>query len=54
MNLRTTYMGFELPHPLVPGASPLANDLDAVRSLEDAGAPMLVMPSLFEEQIVLE
>jgi dihydroorotate dehydrogenase (fumarate) len=54
MNLSTTYMGFELAHPLVPGASPLTEDLDAVRRLEDAGAPMLVMYSLFEEQVVRE
>jgi dihydroorotate dehydrogenase (fumarate) len=54
MNLATRYLGFDLPHPLVPGASPLVDDLDTVRRLEDAGAPMLVMPSLFEEQIVGE
>jgi dihydroorotate dehydrogenase (fumarate) len=54
MNLATTYLGFELPHPLVPGASPLAEDLDTVRRLEDAGAPMITMYSLFEEQIVRE
>jgi dihydroorotate dehydrogenase (fumarate) len=54
MNLATNYMGFELAHPLIPGASPLTHDLDVVRRLEDAGAPMLVMPSLFEEQIVSE
>jgi dihydroorotate dehydrogenase (fumarate) len=54
MNLATTYLGFELPHPLVPGASPLVDNLDTVRRLEDAGAPMIVMNSLFEEQIVRE
>jgi dihydroorotate dehydrogenase (fumarate) len=54
MNLATTYMGFELPHPLVPGASPLVDDLDTVRRLEDAGAPLIVMHSLFEEQVVRE
>jgi dihydroorotate dehydrogenase (fumarate) len=54
MNLATTYMGFQLPHPLIPGASPLSDDLDAVRRLEDAGAPLIVMHSLFEEQIVRE
>lgn len=54
MNLATTYMGFELPHPLVPGASPLADNLDTVRSLEDAGAPMIVLRSLFEEQLAHE
>lgn len=54
MNLNTTYMGFELPHPLVPGASPMVDDIDTARRLEDAGAPMIVMHSLFEEQIVRE
>ena len=52
MNLSTTYMGFELPHPLIPGAGPLTYSLDSVRRLEDAGAPMIVMHSMFEEQIV--
>ena len=51
MDLRTTYLGLELPHPLMPGASPLADDLDTVRRLEDAGAAAIVMRSLFEEQI---
>jgi dihydroorotate dehydrogenase (fumarate) len=54
MNLSTTYMGFELPHPVIPGASPLVDDLDKVRQLEDAGAPLIVMHSLFEEAIVAE
>ncbi len=54
MNLETSYLGFTLPHPLVPGASPLTDDLDTVRRLEDAGAPALVLRSLFEEQIVRE
>ena len=54
MDLSTTYMGFELPHPLIPGASPLVDDLDMVRRLEDAGAPMIIMHSLFEEQFVGE
>jgi dihydroorotate dehydrogenase (fumarate) len=54
MDLSTTYLGFDLPHPLMPGASPLAARLDSVRRLEDAGAPMVVMNSLFEEQIARE
>ena len=54
MNLATTYLGFALPHPLVPGAGPFADSLDTVRRLEDAGAPMLVLPSLFEEQVTRE
>jgi len=54
MDLSTTYLGMKLPHPLMPGASPLVDDLDTVRKLEDAGAAAIVMHSLFEEQIVRE
>ncbi len=54
MDLSTTYLGLTLPHPLMPGASPLVDDLDAVRKLEDAGAAAIVMHSLFEEQLVRE
>jgi dihydroorotate dehydrogenase (fumarate) len=52
MDLSTTYLGFNLPHPIMPGASPLVDDLDMVKRLEDAGAAAIVMHSLFEEQIV--
>jgi dihydroorotate dehydrogenase (fumarate) len=54
MDLSTTYLGLKLKNPLMPGASPLVTDLDAVRRLEDAGAAAIVMNSLFEEQIVAE
>ena len=54
MDLRTSYLGLRLPHPLVPGASPLSDDLDTVRQLEDAGAAAIVLRSLFEEQITRE
>jgi dihydroorotate dehydrogenase (fumarate) len=54
MDLSTTYLGMTLPHPLVAGASPLADDLDGVRRLEDAGAAAIVLRSLFEEQITRE
>jgi dihydroorotate dehydrogenase (fumarate) len=51
MDLSTTYMGLQLKSPLIPGASPMVDDLDLVRRLEDAGAAAIVMHSLFEEQI---
>jgi dihydroorotate dehydrogenase (fumarate) len=35
----------------MPGASPLVDNLDTVKKLEDAGASAIVMHSLFEEQI---
>jgi dihydroorotate dehydrogenase (fumarate) len=54
MDLSTTYLGLRLPHPFMPGASPLVDDLATVRRLEDAGASAIVMHSLFEEQIVGE
>jgi dihydroorotate dehydrogenase (fumarate) len=54
MDLSTKYLGLHLAHPIMPGASPLADDLDTVKRLEDAGASAIVMRSLFEEQIVRE
>ena len=51
MDLTTTYLGRTLPHPFMPGASPLSDDLDMIRRLEDAGAAAIVLRSLFEEQI---
>lgn len=54
MDLSTTYLGLKLAHPIMPGASPMADDLDKVKLLEDAGASAIVMRSLFEEQIIRE
>ncbi len=54
MDLTTRYLGLPLPHPFMPGASPMVDDLDTVRRLEDAGASAIVMHSLFEEQITRE
>jgi len=54
MNLVTNYMGLTLAHPLIVGASPLTDDLDMVRRLEDAGAAAFVLHSLYEEQITNE
>jgi dihydroorotate dehydrogenase (fumarate) len=52
MDLATRYLGLQLRHPFMPGASPLTADIDTVRRLEDAGAAAIVLPSLFEEDIV--
>lgn len=54
MDLTTSYLGMQLPHPFMPGASPLVDDLSLVRRLEDAGAAAIVMHSLFEEQLASE
>ena len=54
MNLQTSYLGFTLDNPMIPGASPMCNDLSVVRRLEDAGAPMLIMHYIFQDQIIRE
>ena len=54
MNLATSYMGLSLKNPLIVGSSPLTEDLDTVKALEDAGAAALILPSLYEEQITGE
>ncbi len=51
MDLRTTYMGMELQHPIVASASPLSGSVANIKRLEDAGAAAVVMFSLFEEQL---
>lgn len=51
MNLETKYLGLDLKHPIIAGASPLPDDMDKVRALEDAGIAAITMYSLFEEQI---
>lgn len=54
MSLETSYLGFRLPHPLISGSSPMLDDLETARRLEDAGAAALVMRSIFEEQLLAE
>ncbi len=52
MDLKTTYLGLELANPIVSGSCPLGASIDTIRLLEDAGAAAIVMPSLFEEEIM--
>jgi dihydroorotate dehydrogenase (fumarate) len=54
VNLKTTYLGLPLEHPLVASASPLTEKLDDFLRLEDGGASAIVMHSLFEEQVLHE
>ncbi len=53
-DLSTTYLGLKLKNPLVPSSSPLMQDVDNIRRMEDAGAAAVVLHSLFEEQITQE
>jgi dihydroorotate dehydrogenase (fumarate) len=51
IDISTKYLGLTLSSPFITGASPLADNLDTVRRLEDAGCSAIVLHSLFEEQI---
>jgi dihydroorotate dehydrogenase (fumarate) len=51
MDLTTAYMGLGLKNPFVASASPLSENVDTIRRLEDHGASAVVLFSLFEEQI---
>jgi dihydroorotate dehydrogenase (fumarate) len=51
MDLTTAYLGMKLRTPLVPSASPLSEDLDNIKKMEQAGASAIVLQSLFEEEI---
>ncbi len=54
MDLSTKYLGMTLKTPLVASASPLSEDIDNIKKLEDAGIGAIVLHSLFEEQLRLE
>ncbi|MGB8760669.1 MAG: dihydroorotate dehydrogenase-like protein, partial [Candidatus Sulfotelmatobacter sp.] len=51
ISLATTYLGLQLRTPLVASASPLSQEIDGIRRLEDTGASAVVLYSLFEEQL---
>jgi dihydroorotate dehydrogenase (fumarate) len=53
-DLATAYLGLDLRSPIVAGASPLNSDPAIARRLEAAGAAAIVLPSLFEEEILRE
>jgi dihydroorotate dehydrogenase (fumarate) len=54
VNLRTRYLGLELRSPIVASAAPQNSDPDHARQLEGAGAAAIVLPSLFEEEILAD
>ena len=53
-DLTTTYLGLRLRSPIVASAGPRNRDVDHVRLLVRAGASAVVMPSLFEDEILRE
>lgn len=54
IDLSTTYMGLHLKNPLVVSPSPLCEDIDNIRRMEESGSAAVVLHSLFEEQILME
>ena len=54
IDLRTRYLGLELRSPLVASSSPLTGVDDTARLIDEAGVGAIVLPSLFEEEILNE
>jgi dihydroorotate dehydrogenase (fumarate) len=53
-DLSTRYLGLDLRSPIVASASPLNGEPATARLVEEAGAAAIVLPSLFEEEILHE
>jgi dihydroorotate dehydrogenase (fumarate) len=51
-DLHTSYLGLDLAHPIVASAGPTTGRIDSLLALEAAGAAAVVLPSLFEEDVV--
>lgn len=51
-DLTTTYLGLSLRSPLVASSSPLTGKLESLRAIAEHGAGAVVLPSLFEEEVV--
>ncbi len=51
MDLSTNYLGLKLRTPLVVSASPLSQEIEQIKQMEQAGAAAVVLGSLFEEEI---
>ncbi len=54
VDLSTSYLGLDLRSPIVASPGPLTRTVDSMASLEDEGVAAVVLPSLFEEQIVAD
>jgi dihydroorotate dehydrogenase (fumarate) len=54
VDLHTRYLGLELRSPIVASAAPQNGEPAMAALLEQAGAGAIVLPSLFEEEIVAE
>ena len=54
IDLSTNYLGMKLTNPLIASASPLSEDIEKIKQMEEKGISAVVLHSLFEEQITLQ
>jgi dihydroorotate dehydrogenase (fumarate) len=54
VDLSTKYLGIDLKNPLVASASPLSEDIEKIKQMEEKGIAAVVLHSLFEEQVMLQ
>ena len=54
IDFSTQYLGLKLSGPIMVSSTPLSENIDNVKRMEDAGASAIVLVSLFEEQLALE
>jgi dihydroorotate dehydrogenase (fumarate) len=54
VDLTTTYLGLPLRNPLVASPSPATSTVNRIKALADAGVGAIVLPSLYEEQVIAE
>ncbi|MGQ0433401.1 MAG: dihydroorotate dehydrogenase-like protein [Microthrixaceae bacterium] len=54
IDLRTRYLGLDLASPIVASASPVTGVPSTARLAEESGASAVVLPSLFEEEVLHE
>lgn len=52
--LQTRYLGLDLSGPVIASAGPRTGDVDGLLALQDAGVSAVVLPSLFEEDVIEE
>ncbi len=52
VSLATSFMGIEVVSPLIAGSCPKNMDFEATRKLVSAGIGAIVLPSIFQEQLV--
>jgi dihydroorotate dehydrogenase (fumarate) len=53
-DLSTNYLGLKLKNPIIVGSSGLTDSVEKIQNLEAMGAGVVVLKSLFEEEIIME